>query len=84
MSDKVRVRATINGEPAEFLCEPRQSLLEVLRDELKLTGTKEGCNNGNCGACNVIFNGLLVNSCIVSGRRSRRRHGGDDRRCHET
>jgi carbon-monoxide dehydrogenase small subunit len=65
MSDKVRVRATINREPAEFLCEPRQSLLEVLRDELKLTGTKEGCNNGNCGACNVIFNGLLVNSCIV-------------------
>ena len=65
MSDRVRVRATINGEPAEFLCEPRQSLLEVLREELKLTGTKEGCSNGNCGACNVIFNGLLVNSCIV-------------------
>lgn len=65
MPDKVRVRTTINSEPAEFLCEPRQSLLEVLRDELKLTGTKEGCNNGNCGACNVIFNGLLVNSCIV-------------------
>ena len=65
MSDKVRVRTTINGEPADFLCEPRQSLLEALRDELKLTGTKEGCNNGNCGACNVIFNGLLVNSCIV-------------------
>ena len=65
MPDKVRVHATINGEPADFLCEPRQSLLEVLRDELKLTGTKEGCNNGNCGACNVIFNGLLVNSCIV-------------------
>ena len=65
MSDKVIVRATVNGEPAQFLCEPRQSLLEVLRDELKLTGTKEGCNNGNCGACNVIFNGMLVNSCIV-------------------
>jgi aerobic carbon-monoxide dehydrogenase small subunit len=65
MPDKVRVSATINGEPADFLCEPRQSLLEVLREELKLTGTKEGCNNGNCGACNVIFNGLLVNSCIV-------------------
>jgi len=65
MSDKVRVRATINGEPADFLCEPRQSLLEVLREELNLTGTKEGCNNGNCGACNVVFNGLLVNSCIV-------------------
>jgi carbon-monoxide dehydrogenase small subunit len=67
MPDKVRVRATINGESADFLCEPRQSLLEVLREELKLTGTKEGCNNGNCGACNVVFNGLLVNSCIVLG-----------------
>lgn len=65
MPDRVRVRATINGEPADFLCEPRQSLLEVLREELKLTGAKEGCNNGNCGACNVIFNGLLVNSCLV-------------------
>ena len=65
MSDKVIVRATINGEPAEFLCEPRQSLLEVLRDELKLTGTKEGCNNGNCGACNIILDGALVNSCLV-------------------
>src|SRR4051812_3481965 len=51
----------------EFLCEPRQSLLEVLRDELKLTGSKEGCNNGNCGACNVLLEGRLVNSCIVLG-----------------
>ncbi len=62
---KVHVRATINGEPVEFLCEPRQSLLEALRDELGLTGSKEGCNNGNCGACNVILDGRLVNSCIV-------------------
>ena len=65
MQKKVRVRATINGENVEFLCEPHQSLLEVLREELGLTGTKEGCNNGNCGACNVILNGVLVNSCLV-------------------
>ena len=62
---KVHVQATINGKPAEFLCEARQSLLEVLRDELRLTGSKEGCNNGNCGACTVILNGVPVNSCIV-------------------
>ena len=64
---KVRVSAKINGVNAEFLCEPRQSLLEVLRDNLNLTGAKEGCNNGNCGACNVILNGVLVNSCLVLG-----------------
>src|SRR3954462_12048643 len=57
----------INGSACEFLCEPRQSLLEVLRDELRLTGCKEGCNNGNCGACNVVLDGRLVNSCIVLG-----------------
>jgi len=65
MSRKVRVETTINGEEVEFLCEPRQSLLEVLRETLGLTGTKEGCNNGNCGACNVILDGALVNSCLV-------------------
>jgi aerobic carbon-monoxide dehydrogenase small subunit len=59
------VTATINGDPVEFLCEPRQSLLEVLREGLGLTGTKEGCNNGNCGACNVMLDGVLVNSCLV-------------------
>lgn len=67
MSNKVVVSTTINGDSVEFLCEPRQSLLEVLRDEIQLTGTKEGCNNGNCGACNVIMNGTLVNSCLVLG-----------------
>jgi carbon-monoxide dehydrogenase small subunit len=67
MSNKVHVRAKINGTPVEFLCDPRQSLLEVLRDNLDLTGSKEGCNNGNCGACNVILNGVLVNSCLVLG-----------------
>ena len=65
MNKKVRVQATINGEDVEFLCEPRQSLLEVLRETLGLTGAKEGCNNGNCGACNVILEGALVNSCLV-------------------
>jgi aerobic carbon-monoxide dehydrogenase small subunit len=65
MSGKVAVRATINNEPVDFLCEPRESLLEVLRDRLALTGSKEGCNNGNCGACNVIMDGRLVNSCCV-------------------
>lgn len=65
MNKKVRVQATINAEDVEFLCEPRQSLLEVLRETLGLTGAKEGCNNGNCGACNVILDGALVNSCLV-------------------
>jgi carbon-monoxide dehydrogenase small subunit len=64
---KTHVSTTINGRETEFLCEPRQSLLDVLRDELRLTGTKEGCNNGNCGACNVILDGRLVNSCVVLG-----------------
>ncbi len=66
-NNKVHVRAQINGEDVEFLCEPHQSLLEVLRDILWLTGTKEGCNNGNCGACSVIMNGVLVDSCLVLG-----------------
>ena len=67
MVARTQVSARINGEETDFLCEPRQSLLEVLRGELGLTGAKEGCNNGNCGACNVILNGALVNSCCVLG-----------------
>jgi carbon-monoxide dehydrogenase small subunit len=67
MSRKISVSATINGQETEFLCEPRQSLLEVLRDVLSLTGAKEGCNNGNCGACSVLLDGVLVNSCLVLG-----------------
>ena len=67
MSKKVHIRAKINGQDTDLLCEPRQSLLEVLRDELRLTGSKEGCNNGNCGACNVMLDGRLVNSCLVLG-----------------
>ncbi|HJN09363.1 MAG: (2Fe-2S)-binding protein [Pirellulaceae bacterium] len=62
---KKHVQTEINGEAVEFLCEPRQSLLEVLRDDLSLTGCKEGCNNGNCGACTVIMDGRPVNSCLV-------------------
>jgi aerobic carbon-monoxide dehydrogenase small subunit len=65
MPNKTHVVATINGEEMEFLCEPRQSLLEVLRDTVGLMGSKEGCNNGNCGSCNVILDGVLVNSCLV-------------------
>ena len=67
MPTKVHVETRINGEETEFLCEPRQSLLEVLRDVIGLTGSKEGCNNGNCGACSVILDGVLVNSCCVLG-----------------
>jgi aerobic carbon-monoxide dehydrogenase small subunit len=67
MAGRVQVSTRINGEPLDFLCEPRQSLLDVLRDVVGLTGAKEGCNNGNCGACNVILNGSLVNSCCVLG-----------------
>ncbi|MEO2016883.1 MAG: (2Fe-2S)-binding protein [Fuerstiella sp.] len=62
---KTHVTTTINGATIEFLCQPRQSLLEVLRDELSLTGCKEGCNNGNCGACTVLLDGLPVDSCLV-------------------
>jgi len=65
MSKKVLVQTTINQEAVQFLCEPRQSLLEVLREELGLTGVKEGCGDGNCGACSVILDGRLVNSCLV-------------------
>ena len=64
---KAHVCATVNGEPTEFLCEPHQSLLACLRETLGLTGAKEGCNDGNCGACSVLLNGRLVNACLVLG-----------------
>ena len=67
MHTRTHVRTTINGEPREFLCEPRQSLLECLRDIVGLTGAKEGCNDGNCGACTVVLDGRIVNSCLVLG-----------------
>jgi carbon-monoxide dehydrogenase small subunit len=65
VAKKVHIQTCINGEEVEFLCEPRQTLLEVLREGLGLTGTKEGCSNGNCGACSVILDGVMVNSCLV-------------------
>jgi carbon-monoxide dehydrogenase small subunit len=65
MARKRVVSATINGRVEEFLCAPRQTLLEVLRDVLQLTGTKEGCSNGNCGACTVLLDGRAVDSCLV-------------------
>ncbi len=61
------IHTTINGEPAEFLCEPVETLLDALRNRLNLTGTKEGCATGDCGACSVILNGRLVPSCLVVG-----------------
>ena len=62
---KTHVSTTINGEPCEFLCEPDQVLSEVLRNNLNLTGTKEGCTTGDCGACSVMLDGALVCSCLV-------------------
>lgn len=64
---KHHVAATVNGNEVEFLCDTQQSLLEVLRDELDLTGTKEGCSTGDCGACTVTIDGRLVCSCLVLG-----------------
>ncbi len=65
MPGLVHVETTINGDTVNFLCEPRQSLLECLRDVIGMTGTKEGCNDGNCGACTVMFDGRMVTSCLV-------------------
>ncbi|QDU79718.1 Carbon monoxide dehydrogenase small chain [Polystyrenella longa] len=65
MATKRVVSTRINGRPVEFLCEPRQTLLEVLRESLDMIGTKEGCSNGNCGACTVLVEGKAVDSCLV-------------------
>ncbi len=62
---KIPVTFTVNGQPQEILVQPWQTLLSALRDELGLTGTKEGCSNGNCGACTVIINGRAIDSCCM-------------------
>jgi carbon-monoxide dehydrogenase small subunit len=64
---KNHVTTTINGDAVEFLCEPEDTLLDVLRDELHLTGSKEGCSSGDCGACSVLLDGRLVCACLVLG-----------------
>ena len=62
---KLHIQTTVNGDPVEFLTEPNTSLLNILRDELELTGTKEGCGSGDCGACTVMLDGKMVCSCLV-------------------
>jgi aerobic carbon-monoxide dehydrogenase small subunit len=64
---KYHVTATVNGDAVEYLCEPEQTLLDVLRDELDMTGSKEGCASGDCGACSVLLDGRLVCACLVLG-----------------
>jgi carbon-monoxide dehydrogenase small subunit len=61
------VSTTINGDAVDFLCEPEETLLDVLRDRLALTGSKEGCGSGDCGACSVMLDGRLICSCLVLG-----------------
>ncbi len=64
---KMHVTTSVNGETVEFLTDPRETLLDCLRDHLDLTGTKEGCGTGDCGACSVTMDGTLVCSCLVLG-----------------
>ena len=63
--NKMLVTTIVNGDPAEFLCEPSTTLLNALRDELELTGAKEGCGSGDCGACSIMLDGRLVCACLV-------------------
>ena len=67
MMSNIHVTAKVNGDETEFLCDPRETLLDVLRDRLNLTGTKEGCGTGDCGACTVTIDDRLVCSCLVLG-----------------
>ncbi len=65
MVNKHRIRITVNDEEHELLVNPNKTLLDLLRDDLDLTGTKQGCDEGECGACSVILNGKVVSSCLV-------------------
>tara|TARA_A100001037_G_scaffold192166_1_gene171925 strand:- start:402 stop:884 length:483 start_codon:yes stop_codon:yes gene_type:complete len=62
---KLHITTTINGEPEEFLCTPKETMLDVLRNQLALTGSKEGCGSGDCGACSITLDGTLVCSCLM-------------------
>ena len=64
---QVHIKSNVNGDDIEFLCEPEETLLEVLRDRLHLTGSKEGCGTGDCGACSITMDNKLVCSCLVLG-----------------
>ncbi|MGE0387856.1 MAG: (2Fe-2S)-binding protein [Gammaproteobacteria bacterium] len=70
---KLHIETNINGAPAEFLCEAQDTLLNALRDGCGLTGTKEGCGTGDCGACSVLLDGRLVPSCLVLAAEARGR-----------
>ena len=65
MSEKTKISCVLNGEPRTFQTYPMERLLDVLREQLRLTGTKEGCGEGECGACSVMIDGQIVNSCLV-------------------
>jgi carbon-monoxide dehydrogenase small subunit len=71
---KLHIQTTINGEPTEFLCEPQETLLSAIRNGIGLTGTKEGCSTGDCGACSVIIDGRLVPSCLALAPEAEGRH----------
>jgi len=73
---QLQISTTVNGDPVEFLCEPDESLMDILRDRLGLTGTKEGCGSGDCGACSVTVDGRLVCSCLVLGAEAQGREIG--------
>ena len=72
----IHVNTTINGDETEFLCDPRESMLDVLRDRLGLTGAKEGCGTGDCGACSITVDGRLVCSCLMLGAEAEGREIG--------
>ena len=61
----IHVRTTVNGDETEFVCDPRETMLDALRDRLALTGAKEGCGTGDCGACSITLNGRLVCACLM-------------------